>query len=107
MNIERWDFNVSGNDQRLVNLQSSPSFEEMAKCINEEMDILCCHADPCGDFLGFERIVFCIQIPKDLFDMVFNSKNGYRAHYYRSPFEGMQANHVFINMLLPKLRDSK
>jgi hypothetical protein len=103
MNIERWDFSLTGNDQRLVNLQNPPSFEEMAERINEEMDILCCHTDLCRDFWGFERVVFYIKIAKDLFDIFFNSKNGYRAHYYRSPFEGIRANHVFINMLLSKL----
>jgi hypothetical protein len=106
MEIERWDFSLSNNDQRLQILQNPPPFEEIVKRIKEEMDILCCHADPCQDYSGFERVAYSVQIPKDLFDLFFNSRNGYRASYYRSPFEGMEANRLFVDTLLPVLCDS-
>ena len=106
MDIERWDFNLSINGQRLANLGIALSFEEIVKSVKDDIKILCFHPDPCIDYRGFERVVYCIQVSKYLFDLFFNSRNGYRAHYYRSPFEGMRANRLFIDSLLPVLLDS-
>lgn len=106
MDVDRWEFNLPNEEQRLENLNIPPSFEDIVNLIKGKMKILCCHPDPCGDHEGFERVVYCIQVPKDLFDLFFNSRNGYRAHYYRSQFEGMRANRLLIDTLLLTLRNS-
>ena len=106
MDIERWAFSPSINEQRLANLENPPSFEKIVKSVRDDIKVLCFHPDPCGDYGGFERVVFCIQVRQDLFDLFFNSKNGYRARYYCSQFEGMRANRLFIDTLLPILRNS-
>ncbi len=102
MEIPRWDLAGSLGDDRLKELSAPPSFEIIADKINTDLKVLCCHLDPC-DTDSFERVVYCIQVPPSLFDLFFNSKAGYRASYYRSPYEGLRANDFLIQSLLPAL----
>lgn len=67
------------------------------------MHVLCCHPEPCDVANGFERIIYCVRVDRALFDLFFNSREGYRAAYYRSPFEGLAANSQALEMLTPKL----
>jgi hypothetical protein len=65
------------------------------------MTILCCHDQNSTNHDGFSRAVYCIKISEPLFDFFFNSKHGYRAWYYRSPYDGLRNNAHFIKSLLP------
>ncbi len=80
-----------------------PDFEEIINFIKNEMEILCCHDQECTEHKSFSRVVYCIQVSKPLFDLFFNSKNGYRAWYYRNPHLGTMNNELFIKSLSPFL----
>jgi hypothetical protein len=61
------------------------------------------HVDPCDEVAGYHRVVYCAVLDKPLFDLFFNSKNGYRAWYYRSPAESIRANGVLRGSVAPAL----
>ena len=44
----------------------------------------------------FRRPVYCISVAFPLFDRFFNSRQGYRGAYFRSPYEGLEANGVLM-----------
>ena len=70
------------------------------------MHVLCCHPDLCSAIRGpsvFERIIYCVKIERPLFDLFFNSFSGYRAAYFRSPYEGLRANAEALATLSPLL----
>jgi len=67
----------------------------------------CGHVDPCDEADGFKRFVACIVVDKTLFDVFFNSYNGYRGWYYRSPTEGLQVNAHLLRLLAPHLIESR
>jgi hypothetical protein len=100
MDIERWNFRHSENGERLERLEQSSSFESIVEGIRDHMTILCCHQDSIQGTL-FKRVVYCVKVSGDLFDLFFNSRSGYRAWYYRSPFEGLRANSLAIGLLCP------
>lgn len=106
INIERWDYELSLNGDRVKILREAPPFEEITEEIKREMEILCFHSDECTDNNPFARAVYCIQVEENLFDWFFNSENGYRAAYFRSPCDGLKANEYFIQSLMPKLLKS-
>jgi hypothetical protein len=90
---------------RLPMLQYAEPFEQIAKNIPRSMSVLCCHAD-IKSGTAFIRVAYCVQIERNLFDLFFNSAQGYRAAYFRSPWEGMRANTTFLNAVAPKLLSS-
>jgi hypothetical protein len=51
--------------------------------------------------------VYCIVVKKPLFDLFFNSENGYRAWYFRSCEEGIRKNQLFLKSLTPILISSQ
>jgi hypothetical protein len=102
MNIHKWEFAESLGDRK-EGLLSAPSYEAIIESIQKKMMILCCHEQPCDDDKRFSRVVYCIKVCKPLFDLFFNSKHGYRASYYRSPYDGLHNNELFIHSLLPAL----
>lgn len=98
-----WAFSDSLGHHRLDLLKNAPPFEEIARSIATLMRIQCSHPDPCHEADGFKRLVVCLEIDRPLFDLFFNSYNGYRAAYFRSPGEGMNANAVFFQIVAPAL----
>jgi hypothetical protein len=102
----KWEFNKSIGDTRINNLINSPTFEDIAQLINQRMNILCGHDQDCDEADGYLRYIYCIEIDKDIFDLFFNSRNGYRAWYFRSPYAGLAKNNYLINCLMPKLINS-
>jgi len=67
------------------------------------MNILCGHDQPCEKADGYLRYIYCIEVEKKIFDLFFDSRNGYRAWYFRSPYAGLAKNNYFIDLLMPKL----
>jgi hypothetical protein len=86
-----WRFSAAVDAWRRAKLDASPGFEVIAQRIAGEMQILCSHIDPCDESPGFARIVSCIHVDGDLFDLFFNSQTGYRGCYFDSPEEGLAA----------------
>jgi hypothetical protein len=103
----KWEFNTSIGKERVSKMINPPTFEEITQKISQTMNVLCGHPDECDDAYGYKRFIYCIEVDKDLFDLFFNSRNGYRAWYFRSAYAGLAKNNHFINYLLPKLIESE
>ena len=99
MTIARWDFAASLDDTRLRAMADPPPFQAIVAVIRKDMEVLCCHPEPYDIAHGFERIIYCVKVDKEFFDLCFNSRAGYRATYYQSPFEGLRANAEAIGTL--------
>lgn len=98
-----WRFSASLGLNRLNALADAPPFEEIARSIATTMSVQCTHVDPCDEAEGFKRIVGCVVINRTLFDLFFNSSNGYRGWYFRSPVEGLRINALLLELLAPNL----
>jgi hypothetical protein len=98
-----WDFSDSVGHHRLDLLNNPPPFEEIARTIARVMHVKCTHVGPCDEAYGFSRFVACVVVDKALFDIFFNSYNGYRGWYYRSPTDGLRMNALLVSLLAPIL----
>ena len=98
--LHMWDLDASLGS-RLTSLANPPSFQVITESIMQSMRILCRHENQCDEDNRFFRPVYCIHIGKRLFDLFFNSAEGYRAWYYRSPCQGLEMNSMFIDSLRP------
>jgi hypothetical protein len=98
-----WRFSSLLDASRRAKLAASQSFGVIAQRIAGEMRILCTHADPCDEAAGFTRLVSCIRVDTDLFDLFFNSETGYRGCYFVSPEAGLAANSLLLDLLAAPL----
>ncbi len=98
-----WGYSTVLPRERVSALLAPATIGTIANRIAAEMEIACCHFQTCDDHSNFGRVVYCICVPEDLFDLFFNSPHGYRGAYFRSPGEGVDANATFIGALAPKL----
>lgn len=109
-----WSFTSLVAEERRANLEAETSFEAIAGEIKRTMTVLCCHNDPCdrgpretaadGRVAAlFRRPVYCISVARPLFDCFFNSRHGYRGAYFRSPYEGLEANDLLMRTVAPGL----
>lgn len=103
--MNNWRFATSFDDQRSIALLNAPSFGAISDRVARQMTVLCRHSQQCHDHCEFSRVVFCVCIDDSLFDLFFNSPNGYRGAYYRSPYLGLESNESFIRLLAPRLLD--
>jgi hypothetical protein len=103
--MEGWTFDID-DEKRRAALLVPTTFEEIVGRIERDSTILCCHRQESDDAKPtiFSRLVYMLQIHRDLFDVFFNSSHGYRGAYYRSPYSGLEANAFFMRALMPKLR---
>jgi hypothetical protein len=101
--MNSWQYPASLGQERINRLQSETSLDAIVERIEREMSVLCFHLQPCDDDTAYARPVFCVQVTSQLFDAFFNSPAGYRGAYYASPFSGLEANHLLITRLLPRL----
>ena len=103
MCLMNWTFSFPENSPRKKNLELAPSFEKIVDTIYKTMIVVCRHYEEGHADIKVGRIVYCAKIEKPLFDLFFNSRNGYRAWYVRSPKEGIQKNRYLIDTLQKKL----
>jgi hypothetical protein len=105
MSILKWSYSDALCDSRKEALERAPSFEDITESVVQRMRVQCRHVDPGNETPpGYERIVYCVHIDRPLFDLFFNSRNGYRAWYFRSPDEGVRMNELFLKSLAKALR---
>jgi len=80
--MHSWNYSLGKEATlRLPVLTSGIAFIEVTQQIVAEMSILCCHhSDLAGT--GFSRPVYTVQVSHQLFDLFFNSPDGYRAAYF-------------------------
>jgi hypothetical protein len=110
-----WDFRLPEKEEhRRANLECDSPFEDIAEEIKTTMTVLCCHKGKCDDGPHakgkdgkaaplFHRPVYCVSVSQLLFDRFFNGRHGYRAAYFRAPFEGLRANDLLMQTLGPAL----
>lgn len=87
---------------RLPNLRKGVPFEQIAVDIATSMNVLCCHRSAIKGS-NFCRVAYCVELHKPLFDQFFNSEQGYRAAYFRSPWHGLSTNATFMAAVSPSL----
>lgn len=92
-----WSFSLGEDSTRLERLRRAPSIESVLRRIQPHT-ILCCHEDRIHG-TPFKRVAYSIDAGNELFDLFFNSWNGYRAAYYRGPFEGLETNRAYLDIL--------
>jgi len=88
---------------RVAPLADPPKWDDIIRSVSSSMTIQCVHGEDCERQAGFYRVVYCLLLEPPLFDLFFNSVQGYRAWYYRSPFTGLQMNAGFIDEVRPRL----
>ena len=98
-----WNYSSAVPSERVAKLLAPSSIGTIANQIAADMGITCCHFQICDDNADFGRVVYCIKVSEDLFDLFHNSPYGYRGSYYRSPGEGMDANVAFIGAISSQL----
>ena len=103
MEISKWEYSHAVSDDRQRALLRPPSFESIGVSIAKTMRVLCRHPDRCDEAEGYHRVVYCTAVDRPLFDLFFNSANGYRAWYFRSPAEGVAMNGRLLGTLTPVL----
>jgi hypothetical protein len=101
--MDLWDCSRIEDTHRRLRLEAAHAFAEIAKAVADDMRIQCTHSDPCDEAAGFMRIVCCMSIDRDLFDLFFNSQNGYRGRYFVSSEEGLLANGQLLRLVSPPL----
>jgi len=70
------------DEARLRALETSAPFEDKARRLEADMEIVCCHTRDCCDKPGYKRTIYCVQVDPQLFDVVFNSQSGYGANTF-------------------------
>jgi hypothetical protein len=91
---------------RLPVLQAGASFAEITQRIVKRMTVLCCHRSAIIG-TGFVRPVYTVSVDRETFDLFFNSPNGYRAAYFRSPGLGLDANVSFMQAVSARLLEDR
>jgi len=102
-NESRWQYELSAtSDERLASLTTRRTFEEVTALVTQSFRVLCCHrSEISGTF--FRRPVYTLEVDPSVFDVFFNSQDGYRAAYYRSPGLGVDASVSFMRTVAPRL----
>jgi hypothetical protein len=98
-----WQFAEHLLDRR-ENLTGANGDEIIAKLV-DRMEILCGHTQKCDLDPRFCRVTYCLAVDHPTFDLFFNSEQGYRGHYFRSSYLGLEYNAAVLQSLLPSLLD--
>ena len=53
---------------------AAPPFADIVDQVNGSMRVLCAHQQQAGDHSFFYRAVFCVRVERDLFDLIFDSR---------------------------------
>ncbi|MCY1416045.1 hypothetical protein D9M71_315460 [compost metagenome] len=98
-----WNYSLAVEaETRLPVLTAGITFAEITQRIVSEMSVLCCHYCEV-EGTDFSRPVYTVHVGKELFDLFFNSPDGYRAAYFRSPGVGLDANVSFMHAIASRL----
>ena len=98
-----WKYKGVCDNARLRALETSAPFEDIARRLERDMEIVCCHTRDCCDKPGYKRTIYCVEVALQLFDVIFNSQSGYRGAYFQSPERGLSANGLVLSTVTPRL----
>jgi hypothetical protein len=96
---------IANSATRLPILTAGVTFAEITQRIAGEMSVLCCHFSEIAG-TGFSRPVYTVRVSRELFDLFFNSPDGYRAAYYHSAGGGLDTNLSFMHVVSSLLAQS-
>jgi hypothetical protein len=103
VHVTDWKYKGVCDDARLRALETSAPFEDIARRLERDMEIVCCHTRDCCDKPGYKRTIYCVEVAPQLFDVIFNSQSGYRGAYFQSPERGLSANGLVLSTVTPRL----
>ena len=93
--------------ERRARLDGAPSFEDIAKRLDEQFHVTSVRAqighDKC--VTGCGRLRALIAADCHLLDQFFNSRDGYRGRYWQSCEAGERSNRRIIRSLIPKITE--
>jgi hypothetical protein len=101
--MAEWRYSPAFSPCRASALLAPTTVRAIGERIAEAMEIVCCHYQVCDDNTDFGRVIYCLRVSEDLFDLFFNSPHGYRGAYSRSPTEGIEANRTVMEVIAPRL----
>lgn len=102
--MNNWSFVETINGERLMNLESGLTFEEIVQNIRQMMEIKCCVKESLRDApVDGYRYFFSLKVDPKLVDLFFNSKFGIRGWYYQSAYEGIEKTNHMITELSQEL----
>jgi hypothetical protein len=105
--LDNWDLSQIKDSNRRYRLLHPPSGEEVITAVAQdaraaaEKGKLSVKWEPAKETVGFYRLWARIPIQADNFDLLFNGRSGYRAHYYVSADDGAYFNRTLIDALTP------
>jgi hypothetical protein len=95
---------------RVRALNEAPPYNALVGILASTLKPLCWHVEQQGNgwldtedehlpqgVADFRRIVVVARTDRGVFDWFFNSTHGYRAAYFRSPAEGVEANKLLLD----------
>jgi len=99
-----WFYLETVDEERRADLSRFGSFESLVASVVEDADVIraISYAGQDDGLRGSQQPWFFLDLPKTG-DALFNGPHGYRAQYWRSPWQGLEANAYLIASLLPKL----
>jgi hypothetical protein len=100
----QWQFCDINESGRLSKLLEPSKFEEIVERV-KRIEPHRYRPQLADDNQPYCRAIYCINIGLELFDAFFNSQCGYRAAYYRSPADGLNANRYLFESMTPVLLD--
>jgi hypothetical protein len=101
-----WSFKELGEERRLK-LEKAPSYDQIVRMVRTALK----HGILNGSTRGSNRLerdqraIIRFPVERDLYDVFFNSRTGYRAQFWRSPKQGVSANAYLVANLLAELCD--
>jgi hypothetical protein len=101
--MSTWTFSCIPDNARRSRLETAPAFEDIANRVANSLRIVCTHPDFCSEATGYTRLVCCVSVEVELFDVFFNSASGYRGRYFISPDQGLRANSYLVRLVSPAL----
>ena len=99
-----WKYTENIEEARRKSLTFCDSFDELVSLVSEDISNVTVKVKPGKDtsLISCVQPIFTFELPK-FGDAIFNGPYGYRAQYFLSPCNGLEANCKLINALSSKL----
>src|SRR5437868_11775704 len=60
--VTEWKYKGVCDEGRLRAVETSAPFEDIARRLEVDMEIVCCHARDCCDKPGYKRTIYCVRV---------------------------------------------
>ncbi|PYI81963.1 MAG: hypothetical protein DMF05_01100 [Verrucomicrobia bacterium] len=62
LHVTEWKYKGVCDEGRLRAVETSAPFEDIARRLEVDMEIVCCHARDCCDKPGYKRTIYCVRV---------------------------------------------